>query len=66
MARIATPCRDICISDPAIDLCLGYGRSFAEIAGWQAMTDRQRTDVMMNLPHRLVTIDDGRVRGDVG
>jgi hypothetical protein len=38
----------------------------ARIAGRQAVTDRQPTDVMMNLPHRPAAIDGGQVRGTIG
>jgi len=66
MARIVTPCQNVCILVPAIGLCRGCDRRLGEIAGWRAMTDRQRTDVMMNLPQRLTTADRGQVRDTLG
>jgi predicted Fe-S protein YdhL (DUF1289 family) len=61
MTSIATPCRNVCILDPTIGLCRGCGRTLAEIASWQVMTDRQRTEIMMRLPNRLTVIDRGEL-----
>ena len=53
MATIETPCDKICTLDHASGLCLGCGRSLAEIASWTAISDGERARVMAELPHRL-------------
>ena len=35
-ADISTPCVKICVVDPVLALCVGCGRSVAEIAAWRA------------------------------
>ncbi|MEM8647051.1 MAG: DUF1289 domain-containing protein, partial [Pseudomonadota bacterium] len=32
--RADSPCIKICVVDPETDLCIGCGRTKAEIAGW--------------------------------
>jgi len=56
MSGIETPCIKICVLDPRSQLCGGCGRSLGEIAGWTAMTDAERRDVMAALPRRLETL----------
>lgn len=34
-------------------LCLGCGRTLAEIAGWSRLTDERRAAIMAELPARL-------------
>jgi predicted Fe-S protein YdhL (DUF1289 family) len=34
-------------------LCIGCGRSVAEIAAWGAMSDSERTEIMAGLGERL-------------
>jgi uncharacterized protein len=53
LAAIATPCVQICVVDPLSALCIGCGRSVAEIAAWGAMTDSERTAIMRRLGERL-------------
>lgn len=50
---IASPCRKICAVDGMTSLCVGCGRTLAEIGGWTKLTDGQRADVMAVLPERL-------------
>jgi predicted Fe-S protein YdhL (DUF1289 family) len=50
---IATPCTKICIIDPVSGLCRGCARSLDEIAGWTSLSDRQRAQIMAELPQRL-------------
>jgi uncharacterized protein len=47
-----SPCVNICVMDAGTDLCAGCGRSIKEIAGWVAMTDRERRRIMRDLPAR--------------
>jgi predicted Fe-S protein YdhL (DUF1289 family) len=50
---IASPCIKVCTLDPASQLCIGCGRTPAEIAGWMTMSQAERRRVMALLPERL-------------
>jgi len=52
---IETPCTRVCTLDPATGLCLGCGRSVAEIARWTQMSDAERTRLMSELDRRRQT-----------
>ena len=52
-ADISTPCVKICVVDPVSALCLGCGRSVAEIAAWRDMSEPERLAVMARLGERL-------------
>jgi predicted Fe-S protein YdhL (DUF1289 family) len=41
------------VIDPMTELCIGCGRTRAEIAGWIGMTSAERRAVMASLPDRL-------------
>ena len=43
----------ICVVDPLSSLCIGCGRSVAEISLWPEMGEAQRRAVMDQLPQRL-------------
>ena len=45
MTAIESPCNKICVVDPVSALCIGCGRSLAEIAGW--------IGIMAELPQRM-------------
>jgi predicted Fe-S protein YdhL (DUF1289 family) len=47
-----TPCTKVCTVDPRSGLCIGCGRTLAEIARWASMSDRERADIMAALPAR--------------
>lgn len=49
---IATPCVQVCVVDGASSLCLGCYRTLSEIGGWSSLSDRQRADIMADLPRR--------------
>jgi predicted Fe-S protein YdhL (DUF1289 family) len=51
--RISTPCIKVCIVDGASGLCIGCGRTLAEIAGWGGMDEQRRRTIMDELPARL-------------
>jgi predicted Fe-S protein YdhL (DUF1289 family) len=53
LAAIQTPCVQICVVDPLSALCIGCGRSVAEIAAWGAMSEPERTEIMAGLGERL-------------
>lgn len=48
-----TPCRNICAVDGRLGLCIGCGRTLAEIANWQRFSDAERRVIMAQLPARL-------------
>jgi len=49
----STPCVRICVVDPVCALCVGCGRTVAEIAAWSTMTEPERIAVMAGLEARL-------------
>ena len=51
-----SPCIKICTYDPGSGLCLGCGRTLAEIAGWASFSDAERRRIMDELPARLVRL----------
>ena len=56
---VETPCNKVCTVDPASSLCIGCGRSLAEIAGWLGFTDAERARIMAELPARLARLNSG-------
>ena len=56
MAAIETPCTKVCTVDPASGLCIGCGRTLAEIGGWTLLTAQERRDIMATLPARLALL----------
>ena len=53
MAEIASPCNKICAIDPVWALCVGCGRTLAEIEGWTRFSAEERARIMAELPRRL-------------
>ena len=53
---IQSPCILVCSIDMRTGFCFGCGRTRDEIAGWLAMSDAERRDVMHALPARLETV----------
>ena len=51
-----SPCLKICAYEPGAGLCLGCGRNLQEIAGWAAMSDAERRQIMAELPARLANL----------
>ena len=60
---ISAPCINVCVIDPLSALCIGCGRTTAEIAAWPAMGEAERASVMDGLGRRLV---EARSRGAHG
>ena len=56
MAAIETPCNKVCAVDPVCGLCVGCGRTIAEIAGWIGFTPDERVRIMAELPRRLAAL----------
>lgn len=54
---LASPCIKVCTLDPSAQLCIGCGRTLAEIAGWTAMSPDERSRVMAQLPERLARLN---------
>ena len=53
MEHTSSPCVLICAFDPASGLCMGCGRSGAEIGRWVAMSEAERLALMAHLPERF-------------
>lgn len=60
---IATPCVQVCVVDGESGLCLGCFRTLKEIAGWRAMGEEVRAEVMAELPDRRSRIDPAKLGG---
>lgn len=50
---IESPCIKVCTLDARSGLCLGCGRTIAEIGRWTAMSAAERRQVIDELPARL-------------
>jgi hypothetical protein len=57
-----TPCIKTCVIDPVTGLCIGCGRTAAEIGGWIGMSPAERAAVMAGLPERLRAMTSREVR----
>jgi predicted Fe-S protein YdhL (DUF1289 family) len=55
-----SPCVKICTYEPGAGMCLGCGRTLAEIAGWAALGDAERRRIMDELPARLEKFKEDR------
>jgi predicted Fe-S protein YdhL (DUF1289 family) len=67
VSSISTPCVKVCVVDPISALCIGCGRTVAEIAGWGAMSEPERLSIMAGLGARLREARSrGRRSGRVG
>jgi predicted Fe-S protein YdhL (DUF1289 family) len=60
---IASPCIRLCVVDGASGLCVGCLRTLGEIAGWAALTDAERAEIMQALPARRGQVAPGRLSG---
>lgn len=59
----SSPCVKICVIDPLAGLCVGCGRSVAEISLWPEMAESERQAVMATLPARMVAARSRAARG---
>ncbi|MFZ2029509.1 MAG: DUF1289 domain-containing protein [Vitreimonas sp.] len=50
---VSTPCVKVCIVDGKRGLCIGCGRTLAEIAAWGSMEEERRRAIMAALSQRL-------------
>jgi predicted Fe-S protein YdhL (DUF1289 family) len=53
MTAIESPCNQVCAVDPRSGLCIGCGRSIAEIGRWAQYSADERRRIMAELPGRL-------------
>jgi uncharacterized protein len=60
---ILTPCVKVCVIDLRSALCVGCGRTLAEIAAWTAMSEAERGAVMAGLGERLAQARSRASRG---
>jgi uncharacterized protein len=58
---VKTPCNRVCALHPISGLCMGCGRSVAEIAGWIGFDHKERAAIMERLPARLVAMTGSHV-----
>jgi predicted Fe-S protein YdhL (DUF1289 family) len=52
MHPISSPCTKVCTIDPRSKLCLGCGRTLAEIAQWASFPESERQRIMAALALR--------------
>jgi len=57
---LETPCVNICLLDSETGLCVGCGRSIAEIAGWASMSDSERRAIMATLSERMERLEQAK------
>jgi predicted Fe-S protein YdhL (DUF1289 family) len=57
---IESPCNKVCVIDVACGLCIGCGRTLAEIGGWISMTTDERRRIMAELPARRAALPHTR------
>ena len=57
-APIISPCINICMLDPVSGFCRGCKRTVDEVAGWGAMNEAERAQVVTQLPARRLTPAD--------
>ena len=62
-SALSTPCVKVCVIDPLSTLCIGCGRTIAEIAAWTAMSEAERLAVMAGLGERLARARSRPSRG---
>jgi len=55
-SSIESPCNKVCVIDAACGLCIGCGRTLAEVGGWISMTADERRRVMDELPTRRAAL----------
>jgi predicted Fe-S protein YdhL (DUF1289 family) len=56
MDPVSTPCIKVCAVSGQTGLCIGCGRTLAEIARWGGMDEAARREIMAELPARLAAV----------
>lgn len=59
----ASPCVKICVVDPVSGLCIGCGRTVAEIATWRELDAEAQRAVIASLEPRLRAARSRAARG---
>jgi predicted Fe-S protein YdhL (DUF1289 family) len=59
----ASPCVKICVVDPVSGLCIGCGRTIAEIAIWSELDAHARQAIVADLEPRLKAARSRNGRG---
>lgn len=49
----STPCIKVCAVSGQLGICIGCGRTLAEIASWGRLSEAERLAIMAKLPARL-------------
>jgi predicted Fe-S protein YdhL (DUF1289 family) len=60
---VPSPCIGVCALDDTTSICIGCGRTLAEVAAWSRLTNAQRREVVTRLPARLETLARSRQGG---
>lgn len=50
---VSSPCRRLCALDATRGVCVGCGRTLAEIAAWATLSEPERQTIMAGLAARL-------------
>jgi predicted Fe-S protein YdhL (DUF1289 family) len=61
--NVSTPCINVCVIEPLSALCIGCGRTAAEITAWSTMSEPERIAVMAELGQRLTEARSRAARG---
>jgi uncharacterized protein len=56
-SKMSSPCINTCVIDPAHKICVGCGRTSAEIGGWMGYSETERRAVMATLAARLKLLE---------
>ncbi len=54
---ISSPCIKTCAVSGRTGLCIGCGRTLAEIAAWGGLSETERKTIMADLPARLAAAE---------
>jgi uncharacterized protein len=56
-----SPCVNICSLDPVSKICVGCGRSLAEIGNWSNYSEIERLKITAQLAERLARLKEREV-----
>jgi hypothetical protein len=57
-APVFSPCIKVCAVSGQTGLCIGCGRTLAEIAQWSGLDEARRRAIMAELPGRLAAAQE--------
>jgi uncharacterized protein len=58
MRDARSPCINVCSVDPVVRICIGCGRTLAEIGSWTRLSDIERLKITAQLSERLVRLKE--------